>query len=320
MSDLFPSPTAMVKINGSKVKYLRETKGLTQLYLAASVGVTTETISRWENRRYPTIKQENAAKLAETLEVDLVEILEGIEDKAEEFASKIPDTPREIPTHSSRMEPSGHGAKKKIFLILLLVLIFMGGVLLLRWWDSPSPPPSPHALAIRILPAHTPPDSPFPVIITVISVNEAPYSVLLKETLPPGCTIIASSPPHIPVSQEKRTVKWVSRSQGEDIIFALLATCSEEEQKELRFTGSLTLKNEQSTSTSISGSSTIAFDNSHWADIDRNKIISDEEILEAYDRYGPLDTLHYDWLQIDGLWTGSGYFWDPDTKSFTAIP
>ena len=49
----------------SYFKEIREKKGLTQLYIATAVGVTTDTISRWENRRYPSIKTENGEKLAE---------------------------------------------------------------------------------------------------------------------------------------------------------------------------------------------------------------------------------------------------------------
>src|SRR5210317_924311 len=72
----FPGPYQMVKIDGSKVRSLRESKGLTQLYIATVVEVTTDTISRWENKRYPSIKEENALKLAEALEVTLDEILD----------------------------------------------------------------------------------------------------------------------------------------------------------------------------------------------------------------------------------------------------
>ena len=73
---IFPGPSQMVKIDGSKVRSLRESKGLTQLYIATVVEVTTDTISRWENKRYPSIKEENALKLAEALEVTLDDILE----------------------------------------------------------------------------------------------------------------------------------------------------------------------------------------------------------------------------------------------------
>jgi transcriptional regulator with XRE-family HTH domain len=49
--ELLPGGIMMVKIDGSKVRRLREQKGLTQLYVATAVQVTTDTISRWENKR-----------------------------------------------------------------------------------------------------------------------------------------------------------------------------------------------------------------------------------------------------------------------------
>ncbi|MGB3225713.1 MAG: helix-turn-helix transcriptional regulator, partial [Desulforhopalus sp.] len=80
----FSSPMNMVKIDGAKIKLLREQQGLTQLYLATAVEVTTDTISRWENRRYPSIKKDNGLKLAEALNVQLEEILEAPEEEQTE--------------------------------------------------------------------------------------------------------------------------------------------------------------------------------------------------------------------------------------------
>lgn len=83
MSESFPSGRIpMVKIDGAKIRQLRESKGLTQLFLATSVEVTTDTISRWENKRYPTIKRENGIKLAEALEVELDDILDHSDAEA----------------------------------------------------------------------------------------------------------------------------------------------------------------------------------------------------------------------------------------------
>src|SRR6266702_3178773 len=78
---------ASVAIDGAAIKTIRETKKLTQLYVASVVGVTTDTISRWENNRYPTIKRENAEKLAGALEVELADILRSEGPSAEPCAA-----------------------------------------------------------------------------------------------------------------------------------------------------------------------------------------------------------------------------------------
>ena len=67
--------SSTVCLDGTEVKRIREGQQLTQCYVSKMVGVTTDTISRWENKRYPTIRRENALKLAEALEVPLVDIL-----------------------------------------------------------------------------------------------------------------------------------------------------------------------------------------------------------------------------------------------------
>src|SRR4051794_38221369 len=64
-----------VAIDGARIRTIREAKRLTQLYVASVVGVTTDTISRWENNRYPSIRRDNAEKLAGALEVTLDEIV-----------------------------------------------------------------------------------------------------------------------------------------------------------------------------------------------------------------------------------------------------
>ena len=86
----FAGPMSMIKIDGAKIKLLREQQGLTQLYLATAVEVTTDTISRWENRRYPSIKRENGLKLAEALNVPLEELLEDIPADAPEDDASVP--------------------------------------------------------------------------------------------------------------------------------------------------------------------------------------------------------------------------------------
>ncbi|RMF44936.1 MAG: XRE family transcriptional regulator, partial [Deltaproteobacteria bacterium] len=64
-----------VSIDGRVIRQIREDKKLTQLYVAKVVGVTTDTISRWENNRYPSIKRDNALLLSEALEVPVETLL-----------------------------------------------------------------------------------------------------------------------------------------------------------------------------------------------------------------------------------------------------
>ena len=95
------SSFASVAIDGGRIKAIREAKKLTQLYVASVVGVTTDTISRWENNRYPTIRRDNAEKLATALEVELEQILRLEVAVAEEEAPP-PEAPPPIRANTRR--------------------------------------------------------------------------------------------------------------------------------------------------------------------------------------------------------------------------
>ena len=120
----------MVKIDGAKVRSLREAQGLTQLFLATTVEVTTDTISRWENKRYPTIKKENGLKLAETLGVELEDILES-DDEQQEEPTETPLIQEQVEQFSSPPAPSSSPKPKSPFVLYATIGIFL--VALLFW-------------------------------------------------------------------------------------------------------------------------------------------------------------------------------------------
>lgn len=52
---------------GSRIKYLRRSKGLTQQQLADAIGVTKGLVSQWENNQIGSIGHENWMALLEVL-------------------------------------------------------------------------------------------------------------------------------------------------------------------------------------------------------------------------------------------------------------
>src|SRR5512145_1266747 len=119
MSRKFTEVPASVCLDGGILKRIREEKRLTQLYVASVVGVTTDTISRWENNRYPTIKRDNAEKVAMALEVPLEEILrqEPAAPEPEPEAVPLPSTRRQ------RLAPLVLAVGLGTLLVALLVVI-----------------------------------------------------------------------------------------------------------------------------------------------------------------------------------------------------
>ncbi len=291
------SPLSTVSINGDKVRSIRESKGLTQLYIATTLGVTTDTVSRWENRRYPTIKWENVEKLAQALEVDVSEILE----EAEVEQSNI------LPFHSRR--------------IIIPLLAAIPVILIIFWIFSTFPVQRVNVTATRFLPRHTPANQPFPVIIKVESDSDKPFSFILQETLPDTCTPIKGVPPFIKQEAETKTLKWITNSKESPYFLAYLAIAETIEPMpgKLDFEGLIKVDKNQDDKQGTEGNTSILIANHHWADSDANNQIDDAEILAIYNSFDALSDLGVDLNLIKSIWSGKGYALDPESQLYTVI-
>ena len=297
----------MVKIDGSKVRQLRESQGLTQLYMATAVEVTTDTISRWENRRYPTIKKENGLKLAEALGVELSEILEVEEEPIEVVAGKEP------PPNSVAPPPSPvNRARLPVALLLLTVLAAMAA-----WWFTAKSVPG--ISARRILPLAVITNQPFPVLIEVTAESDESVSLILKETLPPDARILTTLPKLSPSNVKDHRIKWLKKISGK-MLFAYMVQMPAGPGETRRFSGTVATSRSASGTIAVTGDSQIRFGNAHWADSDANGVISDQEILAVYDRYGGVEELGLDIDMVEEMWLGSGYQWNTTTKNFVITP
>ena len=288
----------MVCICGSKVRSLREQQNLTQLYLATAVGVTTETISRWERQEAPTVKKENGQKLADALTVSLAEILAPLQQMAVEGPVA-----------------SGGPWKKKYWIAAVL----LAAVLLFLLWSRQNNG-LVHLSAKRIMPAHSVADHPFPVVIDVDFVSERNRSFLLTEQLPGGCRVLHTLPVTT-VAGEGR-LKWIDKNGSGKRSFSYLASCSAESDKEVSFSfnGFLLVRESSKNEIPVNGRSRLRLSTFHWADSDRNKSIDDEELLAVYDDFGRVDGLEVDVEEVEAIWMGSGYRWDAEQGVFEIIP
>jgi transcriptional regulator with XRE-family HTH domain len=308
---------SMAGIDGEKVRKLREAKGLTQLYVATVVGVTTDTISRWENRRYPNIKQENAEKLAEALDVELQDILEEKAVSEPEPAAE-PAAPAEVDKASPGAIPK---RQKSIWPRLIpVVLIILALVVIWRYWAGQHQQPDVTIAATRVLPSHVPAGQTFPVVILVDLHGAETSPLILKETLPHGCEAVASAPKYTNVDDRQNILKWISRNGRDKMAFVYLVKTPPtlENGSVLDFSGTVTRK-ESGSQVPISGRDAITISEFHWADANSDNRIDDEEILTAYDKYAALDALNFDWGEIDDIWSGQGYRWDDEKHAYSVI-
>ncbi|NTV12805.1 MAG: helix-turn-helix transcriptional regulator [Desulfobulbaceae bacterium] len=318
--DNFPGGPPMVKIDGATVRRLREQKGLTQLYVATVVQVTTDTISRWENRRYPSIKKENAEKLAEALEVDLAALLEQLETPAPSAAAPVPEPARvSEPETAAPAMPLPPDPRRRLLLGLAVTLLLaLTLTLLFRFGSGSSREPLPTFAATRILPAHVPPGQEFPVLLRVSAQPAAALALIIRENLPPGCQFILASPALTGASGPDGQIKWVSRLEGKERLFGYLLTSPAGAAfgSALSFRGQLVAGSRGEATAMVSGSEQMVVSPFHWADSNGDNRIDDEEILVVYDRFGDLEEFAALRDELDQLWTGGGYRWDASSHKY----
>ncbi len=298
-----PLNTSSVAIDGRVVRKIREEKRLTQFYVSKVVGVTIDTVSRWENNRYPTIMRDNALKLAEALEVELDEILQHEDDT-------VPDG-----------KTTAAVAKKRTFFGPLLmgavVLVALAGYFTLR----PTPVPPVTLQAERILPPYAAPGST--VLIRVeISSDKQLKGMILKEIFPPGWTLVKAQPVVSHLDTAIGKARWIFRKPPlkNHLFYLLKVPDTIDDGANITFHGDLIANPDgQRTAISVESVGKMKIAPYHWADTNGDGVIDDLEILELSDLTEEADSLPLDWDLIELIWETGGYRWSPEKKSFIPV-
>ena len=330
----------MVNIDGAEIRRIREEKGLTQLYVATVVGVTTDTISRWENRRYPNIKKENAVKLAEALEIRMADIIDhgrpapANEPPQSAETAPQPETAPEptAPEAAPALEPAARQtasatvpaakqrlASKAVLLSAAFLLPALVGLGLL-WWHTANEGEA-QVTAFRTLPAHATPGIPFPVVIEVTTSASSPFSLILKETLPQDCIPTQGKPQFVFQESDPPVLKWIDKITGEHAVYSYLAKLKPEAEMATvhRFAGGVTVRSDDNPSIPLSGNDSLQASPFHWADNNSDGRIDDEELLSVYETYGGIEGLHFGKKLIEEIWAAKGYRWNHETRSYEIL-
>ncbi len=300
---------SMVKIDGQKIKYFREKQGLTQLYLATAVDVTTDTISRWENKRYPSIKKDNGLKLADALGVSLEELLET---ETQEVPAKtvVKKDTENTPTLTITTK------RKRVFAIALGCLALLGGlsfVFFKVFFSSPSVHPF---TAVRTAPEHFTAGQPFPVLLTVSQTGKQEASFILKEKRIKGAKILHCNPQRSLKKTPNPAMSWIAKTR-EPMVFSYIVVLEASPGVDFFFEGSVSTRNGQSAP--ITGVHKTVSGVFHWADKNRDNVINDEEVLTVYDVYSAVKGLEQEIDLIEEIWLGEGYSWNSQTQEYQII-
>lgn len=295
------TPTPIVAIDGATIRRIREAKRLTQLYVASVVGVTTDTISRWENNRYPSVKRDNAEKLAQALEVSLEDIL-----RREEATEEIPDENQTEPPLPRRwLLPA---------VILLLAGASILGIVLFRGT-------APGLKAERTLPPYSAPGQILPVQVKVERPAEGGSGFILKERIPSGWRFVSATPP-VTGEAGTREIKWLipAGAGAMTISYTLLSPREIPLKTAVDFGGEVVRSDEGGTRREpVGGAARVTVAGIHWADVNGDGRIDDNEIMPAYYLTEEMKGLGLDWKTIETIWTGAGYTWNGKLKTFEVV-
>ncbi|MEA3544444.1 MAG: helix-turn-helix transcriptional regulator, partial [Thermodesulfobacteriota bacterium] len=274
-----------VAIDGETVRRIREEKRLTQFYVSKVVAVTTDTVSRWENNRYPTIMRDNALKLAEALEVDLADILK-----------KEPVTGASVEPHL----PQTSNKKKWVYLLLLIGVALLTLIYLLQLSSSP---PAPVLQAKRVLPSYAAPGSR--VLIQVkLSADKRLKGMILKEEFPHGWHLLESEPVVSHLDADAGIARWIFRKPPLKMqVFYILEVPEDlSPGADMKITGELLANpNGQRSTALVQSVGAMQIEPFHWADSNGDQVIDDLEILELSDLTEEAESLHLDWDLIETI-------------------
>ncbi|ALC17443.1 transcriptional regulator, XRE family [Desulfuromonas soudanensis] len=295
MSQSLP-PT--VCLDGFAVRLVREDKKLTQLYVAKVVGVTTDTISRWENNRYPSIKRENALRLAEALEVPVEEILQG---RSGECTLSEPEVPR-----------------RRFFLVAIPLVLGLALLAASYFFYHRQELPETKISGERILPPFAAPGMVIPVRVWLLADAEM-TGFILREHFPRGWNLIESSPPPSSLDNEKGTARWIVKPGEPRRVISYLVKVDPDAVLGSRetFSGEIVANpNGRSVPMPVGGREPIEVAPYQWADLNGDNIIDDGEMLQASDTVDEMKGVHLDWKLLENIWDTGGYRWDLEKQLF----
>ena len=298
-SDSLQSPS--VSIDGEAIRRIREENRLTQLYVSKVVGVTTDTVSRWENNRYPTIRRDNALKLAEALEVDLDKILKQEEALVEECA------------------PADERPKRKFwpFVLLGFVLVLVAGGMFFR----KEAVPVPVMQAQRLLPPYAAPGSR--ILIRVKISSEKPLKgMILREDFPQGWKLVEANPPASSLDNLTGMARWIFRKPELATTVSYILEVAKEVTPGavIAWQGELIANPDGHRSAiALETIGQMVINPLHWADSNGNRVIEDLEILEVSELLDETGRLHLEWDLLEEIWDAGGYEWQADKNRFVPL-
>jgi transcriptional regulator with XRE-family HTH domain len=302
MSRKIVETSASICLEGAVLKRLREEKRLTQLYVSKVVGVTTDTVSRWENNRYPSMRRDNAQKLAEALEVPLEELLRR-------------------PAAAAENTPPPKNLLPLVITSLLAVVVMAGLLMLVLWQTERQSPPPASITAERVLPHFAAPGSDIPVQVKLTQ-RAGDSGFILREYLPKGWKLLQANPPASSVDNDNGIVRWIIKVDDarDRIVYLVQVGGMAAAGSYGIFQGEVVAgAADVKIAVPVHGDGRVAVAPVLWADQNGDGRIDDSEMLQASYTVDDMAGIKIDWLELEHLWNAGSYRWDDRKQIFLPV-
>jgi hypothetical protein len=175
----------------------------------------------------------------------------------------------------------------------------------------------PGLTAVRIFPNHTAPNLPFPVMIRIKGEVDSKNTLLVREELAGDCEAIGSAADG-PPKEFGKNPRWIGKLIDGKAAFLYLVQPGKKlrTDDEIRFSGDIISREGQTAGDAIGGPEHIVLAPYHWVDSDKDYVISDSEILKAYETYSMPGENLINFTAIEELWLAGKYAWNKKTMSF----
>ncbi len=288
-----------VRLDGSAIRRIREEQKLTQFYIAKVVGVTTDTVSRWENNRYPSVLRDNAMLLAEALEVEVDAIL----------------------LDTTNSEKGASGPRFSRFAVTIIGSVILLSVFASYYFMNRTEVVNYQLSVQRLLPPHASVATQLPVRV-MIDISGSVDGMVLREQFPKGFKLIEADPIPSSLDNVEGRARWILQSIKQPLLVSYLLQPDPklEPGETLLFQGELIVNsNGKNSNAAVQGETTIPVDVYHWADANRDLVIDDGEALDASVTSIAMKNVHVDWDLVEEIWDAGSYRFEANMQKFVAV-
>jgi hypothetical protein len=162
------------------------------------------------------------------------------------------------------------------------------------------------------------PGSIIPVQLKISRNVSGNKGLIVKEQLPAGWRLVQASPaPAGPAAAEE--VKWLIPAGEGTVTISYTVRAPDRPMTNIpdHFSGRVGFPDGGITrSVTTEGNTAITINGCHWADVNCDGKIDDNEIMPAYYLTDDMKGLGLNWKTIEAIWNAKGYTWNREKREF----